>query len=42
MTSVVLIHEIASATEAPSRAPAVLQYALLAFGLIGLVGSFEK
>ncbi len=40
MTSAVLIYEIASATEAPSQALAMLQYVLLACGLIGLVGSF--
>ncbi|WP_283808655.1 hypothetical protein [Bradyrhizobium centrolobii] len=34
-----LIHEITSATEAPSQALAILQYALLACALIGLVGS---
>ena len=40
ITSAALIYEITSATEAPSRALAVLQYVLLACGLIGLVGSF--
>ena len=40
VTSAVLIYEIMGATEAPSRALAVVQYALLACGLIGLVGSF--
>ena len=39
MTSAVLIYEITSATEAPSQALALLQYGLLACGLIGLVGS---
>ncbi|MGV7217581.1 hypothetical protein [Bradyrhizobium sp. UFLA05-112] len=39
VASAVLIHEITSSTEAPSHALAVLQYVLLAGGLIGLVGS---
>ncbi|WP_156917837.1 hypothetical protein [Bradyrhizobium sp. Cp5.3] len=39
ITSGLLIYEITSATEAPSRALAILQYALLACALIGLVGS---
>ena len=40
VTSAVLIYQIASATEAPRQALAVLQYVLLACALIGLVGSF--
>jgi hypothetical protein len=40
IASGLLIHEITSVTEAPSRALAILQYALLACALIGLVGSF--
>ena len=32
-------YEMATATEAPSRAPAILQSRLLACALIGLVGS---
>jgi hypothetical protein len=39
VTSALLIYEIAGATEAPSRALAILQYGLLACALIGLVGS---
>ncbi|MEK9281219.1 MULTISPECIES: hypothetical protein [unclassified Bradyrhizobium] len=39
ITSALLIYEITSATEAPSQALAILQYALLACGLIGLLGS---
>ncbi|WP_168195615.1 hypothetical protein [Bradyrhizobium sp. NAS80.1] len=39
ITSVVLIYQMMSATEAPSQALAILQYALLACSLIGLVGS---
>ncbi|WP_145927903.1 hypothetical protein [Bradyrhizobium neotropicale] len=39
ITSGLLIYEITSATEAPSQALAILQYALLACALIGLVGS---
>ena len=34
-----LLYEMAPATEAPSRALAILQYGLLACALIGLVGS---
>ena len=34
-----LLYERATATEAPSRALAILQYGLLARALIGLVGS---
>ena len=40
ITSAVITFEIASATEAPNQALAILQYGLLACGLIGLVGSF--
>jgi hypothetical protein len=40
ITSAVLIYRLASASEAPSRALAILQYVLLACALIGLVGSF--
>jgi hypothetical protein len=39
LTSAVLIYEITGATEAPSQALALLQYALLAGALIGLAGS---
>ena len=39
ITSVVLIYQMMSATEAPSQALAILHYALLACSLIGLVGS---
>ena len=42
VTSVSLIYDMASATEAPSRAVAVLQYGLLACALFGLIGSFVK
>ena len=38
-TSAWLLYEMATATEAPSRAPAILQSRLLACALIGLVGS---
>ena len=38
ITSVWLLYEMATATEAPSRALAILQYGLLACALIGLVG----
>jgi hypothetical protein len=41
-TSAWLIYEMASATEAPSRAVAVLQYSLLACALSGLIGSLMK
>jgi hypothetical protein len=34
-----LLYETATATEAPSRALAALQYGLLACAVIGLVGS---
>jgi hypothetical protein len=34
-----LLYEMATATETPSRALAILQYGLLASTLIGLVGS---
>ena len=37
-----LIYIIASASEAPSQALAILQYVLLALSLIGLAGSFYK
>jgi hypothetical protein len=39
LTSAVLIYQMATATEAPSQALAVLQYCLLACALIGLMGS---
>ncbi len=39
ITSVWLLYEMATATEAPSRGLAILQYGLLACALIGLVGS---
>jgi hypothetical protein len=39
VTSVWLVYGMATATEAPSPALAILQYALLACALIGLVGS---
>ena len=39
ITSAWLLYEMAIATEAPSRALAILQYGLLACALIGLVGS---
>ncbi len=37
-----LIYDMTSATEAPSRAVAVLQYGLLACALFGLIGSLVK
>ena len=39
ITSVWLLYEMATATEAPSLALAILQYGLLAGALTGLVGS---
>ena len=39
ITAVWLLYEMATATEAPSRALAILQYGLLACAMIGLVGS---
>jgi len=39
ITSGWLLYEMTTATEAPSRALAILQYSLLACALIGLVGS---
>jgi hypothetical protein len=39
ITSVWPLHEMATATETPSRVLAILQYGLLAGALIGLVGS---
>jgi hypothetical protein len=39
ITSAWLLYEMAIATEAPSRALAILQYGLLACAMIGLVGS---
>jgi hypothetical protein len=39
ITSVWLLYEMATATEAPRRALVILQYGLLACALIGLVGS---
>jgi hypothetical protein len=41
-TAALLIYQIASATEAPSQALAVLQYCLLAGALLGLAGSLVK
>jgi hypothetical protein len=38
-TSAWLIYDMATATEPPSQAAAVLQYVLLACGLIGFVSS---
>lgn len=42
VTSAWLIYDMAGATEAPSRAVAVLQYGLLACALFGLIGSLVK
>ena len=39
ITSAWLLYEMATATEAPRRALAILQYGLLAGALTGLVGS---
>jgi hypothetical protein len=39
ITSAWLLYEMATVTETPSRALAILQYGLLACALIGLVGS---
>jgi hypothetical protein len=39
LTSAWLLYDMATATEAPRQAVAVLQYGLLACALIGLVGS---
>jgi len=39
ITSAWLLYEMATASEAPSRALAILQYGLLACAMIGLVGS---
>ena len=39
ITSAWLLYEMATATEAPGRALAILQYGLLACAPIGLVGS---
>ena len=39
ITAVWLLYEMATATEAPRRALAILQYGLLACALIGLTGS---
>ncbi|MEH2542277.1 MULTISPECIES: hypothetical protein [unclassified Bradyrhizobium] len=39
ITSAWLLHEMATATEAPRQALAILQYGLLACALIGVVGS---
>ena len=39
LTSAVLIYQMATATEAPGQALAVLQYCLLACALVGLMGS---
>lgn len=37
-----LIYDIATASEQPSQAVAILQYVLLALALIGLAGSLYK
>lgn len=34
-----IVYDMASATEAPSRGVEILQYVLLACGLVGLVGT---
>jgi hypothetical protein len=39
VTSAWLLYDIATATEAPRQAVAILQYGLMACALIGLVGS---
>lgn len=39
VTSAWLLYDIATATEAPRQAVAILQYALLACALVGLIGS---
>ena len=39
VTSAWLLYDMATATEAPRQAVAVIQYGLLAMALIGLVGS---
>jgi hypothetical protein len=39
LTSAWLLYDIATATEAPRQAVAILQYGLLACALIGLLGS---
>ena len=39
LTSAWLLYDIATATEAPRQAVAMLQYGLLAGALIGLIGS---
>lgn len=39
ITSAVLIYQMASATEAPGHALAIVQYLLLAGALMGVVGS---
>jgi hypothetical protein len=39
ITSAWLLYDMATATEAPSRALSILQYGLLACALVGLVGS---
>ncbi|MEH2527810.1 MULTISPECIES: hypothetical protein [unclassified Bradyrhizobium] len=39
ITSAWLLYEMATATEAPGRTLAILQYGLLGCALIGLVGS---
>jgi hypothetical protein len=38
-TSAWFIYEVTTATEAPRHAVAILEYGLLACGLLGLVGS---
>jgi hypothetical protein len=39
LTSAWLLYDIATATEAPRQAVAILQYGLLGCALIGLIGS---
>ena len=39
LTSAWLLYDIATATETPRQAVAMLQYSLLACALIGLIGS---
>jgi hypothetical protein len=39
LTSAWLLYDIATATEAPRQAVAILQYGVLALGLIALLGS---
>jgi hypothetical protein len=41
ITSAWLLYDMATATKAPSRGLAVLQYGLLACALVGLIGSLR-